>query len=56
MTNKRENNDIQDCDSLFDTVNIKAVLLTLRPNEFGFMIARKDDTSPMKSIFYHKIP
>ena len=25
-----------------------------RPNEFGSMSARKDDTGPFKSIFYHK--
>ena len=29
---------------------------TTRPNEFGSMTARKDDTSPVKSIFCHKRP
>ena len=27
-----------------------------RPNKFGSMTARKDDTSPVKSIFDHKRP
>ena len=27
-----------------------------RPNEFGSMTARKDDSSPSKSIFCHKRP
>ena len=27
-----------------------------RPNEFGSMTARKDDSCPMKSIFCHKRP
>ena len=32
------------------------VFYRTRPNEFGSMTARKDDTSPIRSISYHERP
>ena len=38
---------------LFKVLKIEILTLT-RPNKFGSMTARKDDTSPMKPIFCQK--